>query len=83
MSNLVVNIYSFVFAVILADSSSASTVNESSCSSIPAPFQEICSNFPIIGSVFWGIYDYCRGSRCDRCFYRKAQDYNRKPPINK
>ena len=50
MSNFVVNIYSFVFAIAeiaLADSFASSTFKESACSSIPAPLQEICSNYPI------------------------------------
>ena len=53
MSNFVINIYSFLFIVILADSSSGATVDQSSCSSIPVPLKEICQNYPIIGSICW------------------------------
>ena len=55
MSNLVIKMYYFVFAVILANSSSTSEADKLPCSSIPPFLQEICSNHPLVGWIFWLI----------------------------
>ena len=53
MSNLVVNICSFVFAVILADSSSVPEADKLPSPPIPPFLQEFFSSNPIFAWIFW------------------------------
>ena len=53
MSNLVTPIQSFVYAFILAQSSSASKPDKLPSPSIPSFLQEFFSNNPVFAWVFW------------------------------
>ena len=53
MSNFVVNLYSFIFTVILADASSASEADSLPSPPIPPFLQEFFSSNPIFAWIFW------------------------------